>query len=92
MVRPGAGIAADGIVVEGTSELNESMVTGESRPVRKAPGDKLIAGTVNGAGSLRVCSAVRERQCLVLGLPYCSRRLSRRSLFRWSWRDSSLTV
>jgi Cu2+-exporting ATPase len=54
LVRPGASIAADGIMVEGTGEVNESMITGESRPVKKRPGDKVIAGTVNGAGSLRV--------------------------------------
>ncbi|HKU61368.1 MAG TPA: heavy metal translocating P-type ATPase [Gemmatimonadales bacterium] len=54
LVRPGASIAADGNVVEGGSDLNESMITGESKPVTKAPGDKVIAGTVNGAGSLRV--------------------------------------
>jgi len=54
LVRPGASVAADGVVVEGRSELNESMITGESRPVAKETGDKVIAGTVNGAGSLRV--------------------------------------
>ena len=54
LVRPGASIPADGIAVEGTSEVNESMITGESRPVKKGPEDKVIAGTVNGAGSLRV--------------------------------------
>ena len=54
LVRPGASAAADGTVIEGTSEVNESMITGESRPVKKAAGDAVIAGTVNGAGSLRV--------------------------------------
>ncbi|MGH9384787.1 MAG: heavy metal translocating P-type ATPase [Vicinamibacterales bacterium] len=54
LVRPGAGIPADGLVREGSSEMNESMITGESRPVRKVPGEKVIAGTVNGSGSLRV--------------------------------------
>ncbi len=54
LVRPGAGIAADGVVVEGESELNESMITGESRPVKKSSDDRVIAGTVNGSGSLRV--------------------------------------
>ena len=41
-------------MVEGSSEVNESMITGESQPVRKKPGDEVIAGTVNGSGSLRV--------------------------------------
>ena len=54
LIRPGDGIPADGIVREGESAVNESMITGESRPVRKAQGQKVIAGTVNGSGSLRV--------------------------------------
>lgn len=54
LVRPGASIPADGIVTEGSSSLNEAMITGESRPVDKKVGDKVIAGTVNGSGSLRV--------------------------------------
>jgi len=54
LVRPGASIAADGIVRQGASAVNESMITGESRPVEKKEGDKVIAGTVNGSGSLRV--------------------------------------
>lgn len=54
LIRPGAGIPADGVVRDGSSDVNESMITGESRPVRKAPAEKVIAGTVNGAGSLRV--------------------------------------
>jgi Cu2+-exporting ATPase len=54
LIRPGASIPADGVVRDGSSDVNESMITGESRPVRKASGGKVIAGTVNGAGSLRV--------------------------------------
>ena len=54
LVRPGASIPADGVVREGASAVNESMITGESRPVDKRPGTPVIAGTVNGAGSLRV--------------------------------------
>src|SRR5574338_568991 len=54
LVRPGAGVPADGEVREGHSSVNESMLTGESRPVEKHPGDRVIAGTVNQAGSLRV--------------------------------------
>ena len=53
LVRPGASIPADGVVRQGASDVNESMITGESRPVPKREGDKVIAGTVNGAGSLR---------------------------------------
>ena len=53
LVRPGASIPADGVVRRGTSAVNESMITGESRPVDKREGDKVIAGTVNLSGSLR---------------------------------------
>jgi Cu2+-exporting ATPase len=54
LVRPGAGVPADGIVREGSSSVNESMITGESRPVAKHAGAKTIAGTVNLNGSLRI--------------------------------------
>jgi Cu2+-exporting ATPase len=54
LVRPGAKIPADGEVAEGESSVNEAMITGESRPVSKSPGMQVIAGTVNGEGSLRV--------------------------------------
>jgi P-type Cu2+ transporter len=54
LVRPGASIPADGVVRSGKSDVNESMITGESVPVEKVEGAKMIAGTVNGAGSLRV--------------------------------------
>jgi Cu2+-exporting ATPase len=54
LVRPGASVPADGVVRDGKSDVNESMITGESVPVPKVEGAKIIAGTVNGAGSLRV--------------------------------------
>lgn len=54
LVRPGARVPADGTVREGSSSVNESMITGESREVKKQPGDRVIAGTVNAAGALRV--------------------------------------
>jgi Cu2+-exporting ATPase len=54
LIRPGAGIPTDGVVQDGASAVNESMLTGESVPSKKGVGDKVIAGTVNGSGSLRV--------------------------------------
>nr|WP_231554258.1 copper-translocating P-type ATPase [Halobellus rufus] len=54
LVRPGASVPADGIVEEGDSDVEESMITGESKPVSKEPGDEVIGGTINGDGSLRV--------------------------------------
>ena len=51
-VRPGEKIPVDGIVVEGTSSVDESMITGEPLPVTKRPGDKIVGATVNGTGSL----------------------------------------
>src|SRR5688572_7805738 len=54
LVKPGEKIAADGVVAEGRSFLNESMLTGESKPVEKDKGDKVIAGAINGEGSLKI--------------------------------------
>jgi Cu2+-exporting ATPase len=54
LLRPGEKTPVDGVVVEGDSAIDESMVTGESLPVEKQPGDEVIGGTVNGSGSLRV--------------------------------------
>jgi Cu2+-exporting ATPase len=54
LVRPGAGVPADGVILEGSSSVDESMLTGESRPVEKKMGHKVIAGTVNASGSMRV--------------------------------------
>jgi len=54
MVRPGASVPADGVVSKGTSSVDEAIITGESRPIRKSEGDEVIAGTINGDGSLRV--------------------------------------
>lgn len=54
LVRPGASVPADGEIVEGDSKVNEAMITGESKPVGKSAGENVIAGTINGDGSLRV--------------------------------------
>lgn len=54
LVKPGAKIPADGIVIEGQSEVNESVATGESKPVSKSKDSEVIAGTINGDGSLKI--------------------------------------
>jgi P-type Cu2+ transporter len=54
LVRPGGRVPADGHVVDGSADADESMLTGESRPVPKAPGDRVVAGSVMAGGSLRV--------------------------------------
>ncbi len=54
LIKPGEKVAADGIILEGESYLNESMLTGESKPVQRVKGDKVIAGSINGNGSIRI--------------------------------------
>ncbi|MFD2789927.1 copper-translocating P-type ATPase [Arenibacter antarcticus] len=54
LIKPGEQVPADGIIVDGSSYLNESMLTGESKPVKKEMNDKVIGGSVNGNGSLKV--------------------------------------
>jgi Cu2+-exporting ATPase len=54
LVRPGAKVPADGKVIDGSSSVNESMITGESEPVKKNTHDEVIAGTVNGNGVLKI--------------------------------------
>ena len=53
-VRPGARVPTDGIIIEGRSDIDESMVTGEPLPVTRADGERVIGGTVNGAGALMI--------------------------------------
>jgi P-type Cu2+ transporter len=54
LIKPGEKVAADGTVNEGDSYLNESLLTGESKPVEKKKGDKVIAGSINGNGAIKV--------------------------------------
>lgn len=54
LIKPGERVPADGIIIEGESYLNESMLTGESKPVKKQKNDKVIGGSVNSNGSLKV--------------------------------------
>src|SRR5690606_36535770 len=68
LVRPGASIPADGEIVQGESSLNEAMITGESKPVTKHEGDGVIAGTINGDGSLRVRVTATGEQTALAGI------------------------
>lgn len=54
LIKPGEKIPADGNIIEGESNLNESMLTGESKPVAKGKGDAVIGGAINGSGSIKV--------------------------------------
>ena len=54
LIRPGEKVPIDGVIIEGGSALDESMITGESRPVSKEVGDEAIGGTINGMGSLKI--------------------------------------
>ena len=65
LVRPGARVPADGVVADGEADVDESMITGESRSVAKQPGATVIAGTVAAGGSLRIrIDAVGEQTAL----------------------------
>ncbi|RLI10578.1 hypothetical protein DRO42_00795 [Candidatus Bathyarchaeota archaeon] len=54
LVRPGGKVPIDGVIVEGQSALDESMITGESKPVAKKEGDEVIGGTINGLGAIKI--------------------------------------
>lgn len=54
IIKPGARIPADGVVIEGSSEVDESIITGESKPVWKSVEDEVVAGTINGDGGMKV--------------------------------------
>ncbi len=57
MVKPGERVPSDGVVLEGHTSMNEAMITGESRPVEKQPGDSVIGGAINGDSSITVAIA-----------------------------------
>jgi Cu2+-exporting ATPase len=68
LIRPGASVPADGTVEEGHSDVNEAMITGESRPVTKDAGSRIIAGTINGDGSLRARVTATGNQTALAGI------------------------
>ena len=68
LIRPGSQIPADGVIVDGDSSINESMVTGESKAVHKGESSEVIAGTVNGNGALRVRIARTGDNTMLAGI------------------------
>ena len=68
LVRPGARVPADGVVVEGSADVDESMISGESVPVTKTEGDEVVAGTVAAGGSLRVRVTATGDQTALSGI------------------------
>ena len=68
LIRPGENIAADGEVVEGESDVNEALITGESKPVKKSPGSTVVAGSINEVGSLRVSVTATGEKTALAGI------------------------
>src|SRR3989344_4158926 len=68
LVKPGTKIPADGVVVDGESDVNESMITGESRLVPKKIGDSVIAGTINGDGALKIKVSIIGEKTFLAGV------------------------
>ena len=54
LIKPGEKVPADGVIIDGESDLNESMLTGESKPVRKSIDEEVIGGAINGSGAIKV--------------------------------------
>lgn len=68
LVRPGGKIPADGKVIEGNSQVDESMISGESKPVEKKEGNEVVAGTINGEGALKIKVAKIGEQTFLAGV------------------------
>ena len=68
LVRPGTRVPADGVVVEGSADVDESMITGESKAISKEPGANVIAGTVTSGGSLHVRVTATGEQTALSGI------------------------
>jgi Cu2+-exporting ATPase len=68
LVRPGANIPADGVIVEGESAVNEAMLTGESKPVSKKKGSSVLGGSINGDGSLRIQVTATGNETALAGI------------------------
>src|SRR5690606_30183729 len=68
LVRPGASVPADGTIVEGRADVDESMITGESRPVTRSADDRVVAGTVATDSSLRVAVTATGEETALAGI------------------------
>lgn len=68
LIRPGANVPIDGLVLKGQSDVNQSMLTGESKPINKQVGDSVIGGTANGSGSLTVKVTKIENDTALAGI------------------------
>ena len=68
LVRPGSRVPADGEIIDGAADVDESMITGESRPVSKELGDSVVAGTIAAGGSLRVRVTATGEQTALSGI------------------------
>ena len=68
LIRPGEKVPVDGVVLDGESTVDESMLTGESLPVEKSPGDEVIGATVNGSGLLRIEATKVGRDTVLAGI------------------------
>ena len=93
LIKPGEKIPADGVIVEGESSVNEAMLTGESTPVTKKSGDKVIGGAINGEGSLRplrskwsvrATCANRTSRTMTSASSRCKPRAKRSCLSSWT--------
>ncbi len=68
LIRPGERLPADGVVAQGASHVDQSMLTGEPMPVSRRPGDPVVGGTVNGGGSLTVRATAVGRATILAGI------------------------
>ena len=94
MVRPGERIPVDGVINVGETTVDESMLTGESRPVRKRPGDRVVGGTINGGGAFRAAATTLGEESALARIVTLMRQAqgSRAPIQRLADRVSSVFV